>query len=150
MPTLSGGSSGSTPSDVAYDATTWNANTDAATKNALRDKFETIPGYLVYTALLNQAATDPPVATVLGTTTIPGSLSWTYNGVGTYRFNSDASPFQDATKVGIFLGGGDNELTAFSWIVPATGFVQIATYDITGVEADDKLTNSTVEIRIYP
>jgi hypothetical protein len=29
-------------SDVAYDATTWNGNTDASTKNAIRDKIETI------------------------------------------------------------------------------------------------------------
>jgi len=29
-------------SDVAYDATSWNDNTDAATKNALRDKFESL------------------------------------------------------------------------------------------------------------
>jgi hypothetical protein len=29
-------------SDIAYDATTWNGNTDAPTKNAIRDKIETI------------------------------------------------------------------------------------------------------------
>jgi hypothetical protein len=29
-------------SDVAYDATTWNGNLDGATKNALRDKFESL------------------------------------------------------------------------------------------------------------
>ncbi|MFC0605912.1 SGNH/GDSL hydrolase family protein [Winogradskyella pulchriflava] len=33
---------GSSPDDTAYDATSWNDNTDAATKNALRDKFVTI------------------------------------------------------------------------------------------------------------
>lgn len=33
---------GSTADDTAYDATTWDNNTDAATKNALRDKFESI------------------------------------------------------------------------------------------------------------
>lgn len=33
---------GSTPDDTAYDATTWNTNTDAATKNAIRDKIETM------------------------------------------------------------------------------------------------------------
>ena len=35
---------GSAPSDTAYDATTWDANTDAATKNAIRDKIETLAG----------------------------------------------------------------------------------------------------------
>jgi hypothetical protein len=29
-------------SDTAYDATTWNSNTDGATKNAIRDKFVTV------------------------------------------------------------------------------------------------------------
>jgi len=33
---------GSPASDIAYDATTWNDNTDAATKNAIRDKFESL------------------------------------------------------------------------------------------------------------
>jgi hypothetical protein len=33
-----------TVSDVAYDATSWNGNTDAATKNAIRDKIESLPG----------------------------------------------------------------------------------------------------------
>ena len=32
-------------SDVAYDATTWSGNNDAATKNALRDKFESLTTY---------------------------------------------------------------------------------------------------------
>ena len=31
-------------SDVAYNAGTWDANTDAATKNAIRDKIESLPG----------------------------------------------------------------------------------------------------------
>lgn len=31
-------------SDVAYDATSWNGNTDGATKNAIRDKIEALPG----------------------------------------------------------------------------------------------------------
>ena len=30
--------------DTAYDATTWNGNTDAATKNAIRDKIESLGG----------------------------------------------------------------------------------------------------------
>lgn len=33
-----------TVSDTAYNATSWDANTDAATKNALRDKFESLAG----------------------------------------------------------------------------------------------------------
>jgi len=31
-----------TVSDVAYNASTWDANTDAPTKNAVRDKFESL------------------------------------------------------------------------------------------------------------
>ncbi len=29
-------------SDIAYDATTWDSNTDGASKNAIRDKVETM------------------------------------------------------------------------------------------------------------
>ena len=32
----------SPPSDIAYDATSWNTNTDSATKNSIRDKIETM------------------------------------------------------------------------------------------------------------
>ena len=32
------------PSDTAYDATSWNGNTDVPTKNAVRDKIETLGG----------------------------------------------------------------------------------------------------------
>ena len=35
---------GGSADDTAYDATSWNANTDAATKNAIRDKIETLGG----------------------------------------------------------------------------------------------------------
>ena len=38
------GTGGSPPSDAAYDATSWDGNTDAATKNAIRDKIETLGG----------------------------------------------------------------------------------------------------------
>lgn len=31
-------------SDIAYDATSWDGNTDGATKNAIRDKLESLPG----------------------------------------------------------------------------------------------------------
>lgn len=36
-----------TVSDEAYNATTWNGSTNAATKNAVRDKIETLPSILV-------------------------------------------------------------------------------------------------------
>jgi len=36
--------SGGTADDTAYDATSWDNNLDAATKNALRDKIETLAG----------------------------------------------------------------------------------------------------------
>lgn len=40
--------------DTAYDATSWNANTDAPTKNAVRDKFEALS-----TELISDTAYDP-------------------------------------------------------------------------------------------
>ena len=51
------GGSGTAPSDVAYDAGTWDANADAATKNAIRDKFESLSGgYTNLTSFIAQTA----------------------------------------------------------------------------------------------
>jgi hypothetical protein len=49
-----------TISDVAYDATTWNANTDGASKNAIRDKLVTIEASIGETlSVATGTFTDP-------------------------------------------------------------------------------------------
>lgn len=54
----SGTNTGDDPADdTAYNATSWDANTDAATKNAIRDKIETMgSGYTNLTSFVDQTA----------------------------------------------------------------------------------------------
>ncbi len=52
-------------SDVAYNATSWNGNLDAATKNAIRDKIETMAGGVSEVT----SATTAQLTVVNGTTT---------------------------------------------------------------------------------
>jgi len=49
-----------TVSDTAYDATSWNGNTDAPTKNAVRDKFESLSsgGQTLYDAVVASSGGD--------------------------------------------------------------------------------------------
>jgi len=72
-------------SDTAYDATTWNANTDAATKNAIRDKIESISS---------------------GLTSLPTADNQIIQatGVGTYGWTSSVAGLIDDTA-----GNGDTD-----------------------------------------
>lgn len=57
--------------DDPYDATSWNANNEVPTKNAIRDKFESLETSiasttpLMYKAILTQAGVAAPTATVI-------------------------------------------------------------------------------------
>lgn len=56
-------------SDIAYDATTWNTNTDSATKNAIRDKVETMDTAIALnTAKNTNVSTDLSLGTLTATT----------------------------------------------------------------------------------
>ena len=65
----SGENTGDDPADdTAYNATSWNDNTDSATKNAIRDKVETMD-----TAIGLNTAKDTNVPTELSTGTVNGT-----------------------------------------------------------------------------
>jgi len=71
---------GSPADDTAYDATTWDANTDAATKNAIRDKIETLAGghdAVTINATANGLSVDGSQVLTLGlaSTSTIGALS---------------------------------------------------------------------------
>lgn len=72
---------------------------------------EPTPAYLVYTALLMQSGTDAPVATVVGTTTIPGGLTWSYVEQGRYRLTSDVDAFLESKTIVQVTGGRANDPT---------------------------------------
>lgn len=104
------------------------------------------PPYLVYTALLAQAGTGAPTATILQNT-LGATIVWTRANTGLYTATASSSVFS-ANKVVIFI-------TLFSSTSGQTGGARtggttlgISTATSAGVNADSIL-NASIEIRIY-
>ena len=99
-------------------------------------------GYTVYTALLTQAGTAVPVATVLQNTT-GGTIAWTRTGAGTYTGTITGSLFT-LNKTMVFINNGSTLSNLnISWASPTTSTITI------GASADSVLTAASLEIRIY-
>ena len=99
-------------------------------------------GYTVYTALLTQAGTAAPVATILQNTT-GGTIVWTRTGTGAYTATISA-PLFTSNKTMVFINGGSATATAnIEWASPTTATVTIDT------TADAVLTGASIEIRVY-
>jgi hypothetical protein len=101
--------------------------------------------YLKYVALLSQTGTSAPVATVLENT-LGGAIVWAYNGVGDYIGTLTGAFTADQT--GIFLGNTNAKF----WYAYRNNAdeVQIEIYDETNTPLDDGLTETMIEIRVYP
>jgi len=101
--------------------------------------------YLKYIALLSQGGTDAPVATVLENT-LGGTVVWTYDAVGSY-IGTLAGAFtanKTALMVGNAINGGnyygrDNSNDVF-----------LVTFDSSFTESDGQLSETMIEIRVYP
>ena len=127
-----------TVSDTAYDATTWDANTDAATKNAIRDKIQAITA----TAVLGATYTAPVAAddgkyllyTHAGTT-----IGWGAPAGGgdmliaVWAAGADGFIDQDAggTNIDTSASTGVPSISGGTWSVAAT-----LTHELGGLEAD--------------
>lgn len=110
--------------------------------------------YKVYTAKLTQAGTAAPTATILNDsdTLKPGStITWTRNSIGQY-FGTLTGAFPGA-KTWCMLSGLDGaspSVTGFVRIM-SDNFIRIDTYDAaTGLPQDGSLTDTAIEIRVYP
>ena len=99
-------------------------------------------GYTVYTALLTQAGTAAPVATILQNTT-GGAIVWTRTGTGAYTATISSSLFT-SNKTIVFINGGNPNLATIYWANPTTTTVTIST-----PVSDSKLTGASIEIRVY-
>tara|TARA_R110001606_G_scaffold9746_1_gene41841 strand:- start:2172 stop:2627 length:456 start_codon:yes stop_codon:yes gene_type:complete len=103
-------------------------------------------GYTVYTALINQAGTAAPSATVLQNTT-GGTVTWSRTGPGVYiaEISGTTYPF---SKTAVFLGNTNahNTVSAKATTTTKVGFEQIRNADDTNV---DTLSTVSIEIRIY-
>ena len=110
------------------------------------------PSYKVYTALLTQTGTNPPVATVLENTI--GNISFSYVEQGTYQINSSGlftlnktmlimSPFQSGTGFMIqninFLNNPLNNTDSSLIVISANPSGAF----------NEKLFNTPIEIRVY-
>ena len=107
-------------------------------------------GYTLYSALITQTGTNAPTAVVLQNT-ITGTLTWTRTQVGVYVLTSNLTPFT-ANKVQVFINNGGPTTTFGStvWTRETTSYIGIKTFSqSTGLNADDLLSDGSIEIRIY-
>ena len=98
-------------------------------------------GYTIYTALLTQAGTAAPVATILQNTT-GGTLVWTRQSAGNYTVTASTALFT-ANKTIVFLNNGSIEPSNVKW-----NRTSDTTITLIGI-ADGQFTNGSFEIRIY-
>lgn len=102
--------------------------------------------YMVYTALLTQAGTDAPVATVLQNT-LGGTLVWTRAGAGDYT-GTLAGIFIVSKVWGVFNAPSYNGDAILSSGVQRLDNNSVQLY--TGVELNTNGDIASIEIRVYP
>ena len=108
-------------------------------------------GYTVYTALITQAGTAAPVATVLQNTT-GGTITWTRPtnpGVGRYVATISGANFT-ANKTAVIVTPGGNSDMILRPVVSSTTTVDWYNIDSSDNAVSDVISaTTTVEIRIY-
>jgi len=108
-------------------------------------------GYTVYTALVTQAGTAAPVATVLQNTT-GGTITWTRPtnpGVGRYVATISGANFT-ANKTAVIVTSGGNSDMILRPVVSSTTTVDWYNIDSSDNAVSDVISaTTTVEIRIY-
>jgi hypothetical protein len=105
--------------------------------------------YKVYTALLSQAGASAPTATVLENTT-GYTFTYAYASPGIYSITSSTT--LPLNKTVIFsgsglTGGGVAKIINASY---ASGTVTVITANNIGVNSNDILSQTSIEIRVYP
>jgi len=105
-------------------------------------------GYTVYTALITQAGTAAPVATVLQNTT-GGTIAWTRNSTGRYVATISGANFT-ANKTAVIVTSGGNSDKFLKPVVSSTSTIDIYNIDTGDSAVSDVISaTTTVEIRIY-
>ena len=97
-------------------------------------------GYTVYTALLTQAGTAAPVATILQNTT-GGTFTWTRQSAGNYTVTASTALFT-VNKTIVFGNQGNNLNDKFQWNRTSDTTLDLIVYE-------NRLNNGSFEIRIY-
>ena len=102
--------------------------------------------YKVYTALLTQTGTNAPVATVLENTI--GDIVWSYFTLATYKATLNGAFLENKVAVQGSANRTIDSLLSGSRLDNNTIIVTSTTIS-TDTPANDKFSNSFVEIRIY-
>ena len=100
-----------------------------------------VAGYKTYTALLTQAGTAAPVATILQNTTSE-TFTWTRQSAGNYTITASTALFT-VNKTIVFGNHGSVNIVDFDWNRASDTTVTLS------VGSDGKLVNGSFEIRIY-
>jgi len=100
--------------------------------------------FYTYTALISQAGTAAPTANVLFNTIPSGFLTWSRNAGGDYSLTSTSTPFTSGKTI-VFVNGGSAENNHdIAWERISDSEIKILTHN-----SDGKLTNGSLEIRVY-
>ena len=102
--------------------------------------------YKKYVATLKQIGTSAPTATVLENT-LGGTLVWTRDAVGTYTATL-SNAFPSETKTFLLIGQDNNNF--YHLTRGNNSELYLTSSDNTNTLADDLLSNTTIEIRVYP
>ena len=102
-------------------------------------------GYTVYTALIDQAGTAAPTATVLQNTT-GGTITLSRTSTGAYAFAISGATYTE-NKTTIFLGN-TNATNNIAAVVKSTTGITFEQKDLAHSNVDG-LTKISIEIRIY-
>ena len=124
---------------LGYDGTTLSEKT-GATVSAVGGV------YKVYTAVLTQTGTNPPVATILENTLgfVPG---WSYTGFGGNYTLTQAGGFPIGSTWVVINQGQSNGSDFISAVNETEETIVVRTDS--GGSADDILSNTSFEIRVY-
>jgi hypothetical protein len=107
--------------------------------------------YKTYIAILTQAGTDAPVATILnsGDYNYLGEILWTRDGAGYYLgylengFTAKTAVlFSQINNIGFCYGARVGNS-------PTESYLELSTWDIAGASADDLIFKSPIEVRVY-
>jgi hypothetical protein len=128
--------------DTAYNATSWNNNTDAATKNAIRDKIEAMTGEQIQTM---DCSGDDLVATLFNNTTIVATDACVNDG-GLADAPSDGSTYgrKDGAWAAVGTGTGEENVQV-DWNVSDTesdAYIKNKPTTITAQQASDISINN--------
>ena len=100
------------------------------------------PGYKVYTALLTQAGTAAPVATILKNNT-GATFTWARTGSGTYTITASSNTFTSNKTIVFFNLGEYTFASQQPWVRTSDTVITLP------LGGDGRITNGSFEIRIY-